>query len=193
MQPVAMGIGFCHSTGWIGKAIQWVTTPLSGVLSAKRRAETATHAFVWFHDNHGRVEYFEALEGAGWQGPFDISKVHKWAEDEKGRWVKEIDLTMFLALSREQMRARYEFCYAMLDYWSYNTPQLILQLRTAGLGRRIIPASPRDVICSEAASRILHSDILDFREWCNKGNHDNISPEKLRLGVEKLTKKRVLR
>jgi hypothetical protein len=186
----AIGLGFCHSTGAIGKTIQWVTTPLHKVLSSKARSETATHVFVWFRDNHGNVEYFEALEGAGWQGPFPISKVHEWVAEEKGRWVKEYDLTRFLALTKEQMIARYSFCSNMLEYWDYNTPQLALQLRTMGLGRRIIPASPRDVICSEAGSRICHSDILDFREWCNKRNHDDISPFKLHQAVLKLLEKK---
>ena len=186
----ACGLGFCHSSGTIGKTIQWVTTPLHKVLSAKARQECATHVFVWFRDTHGQAFYYEALEGAGWQGPFQISKAIAWAAEEKGRWVKCYDLTKFMALSPDQLDARVKFCHDMLDYWDYNTPQLALQLRTMGLGRRLIPASPRDVICSEAGARVMHSDILDFREWCNKKHVDDISPRVLHDAVLKLIKEK---
>jgi len=188
MKITSMGLGFAHSNGAIGKTIQWVTTPLHKVLSKKAREACPTHVYVWFKTIKSEVIYFEALEGAGFQGPFPLATVHAWAEEDQDRWVKEYDLTKFLALSPAQLEARYQFCVAMLNYWDYNTPQLALQLRTMGLGRRIVPASPRDVICSEAASRICHSDILDFREWTNKRNHDDISPRVLHDAVLKLIK-----
>jgi len=188
MNITAIGLGFTHSTGTIGKTIQWVTTPLYKVLSNKAREQCPTHVFIWFRKSSGDVEYFEALEGHGFKGPFPLSKVHDWATEKEGRWVKEYDLTKFTALSPDQLEARYNFCMDMLKYWDYNTIRLILQLRTMGLGRKLIPASPRSVICSEAASRICHTDLLDFREWTNKGNHDDISPRVLHDAVIKLTK-----
>jgi hypothetical protein len=190
MKFVKMGLGFIHSVGPIGKVITWVTTPLHKVLSKKAREACPTHVFVWFEDDRGTRIYYEALEGEGFQGPFPVSKYEEWVREDDRRWVETYDLTKFLGLSAYQISTRKQYCDDMLDYWDYNTPQLILQLRTMGLGRKIIPASPRDVICSEAGARICRSDLLDFTEWCKKRNPDDISPRVLYDAVKKMVRQK---
>lgn len=187
----AMGIGCVHSTGAIGKAICFFTSPVKKMLRhpSKIKAiwkDTATHVFIWFRDVHGEVQYFEALEGEGWRGPYPILKAHVWASEEPGRWVKEYDLTRFLALTNDEMSRRFQFCHDMLNYWKYNTKQLAIQPRTMGVVRLLVKASPDDVICSEAASRLCHSDVFDFRERCCKLRHDHLTPEDLHRECEKL-------
>jgi hypothetical protein len=184
--PRHMGLGFVHGVALHSRVVAAVTVPWYKILSKQAHADTATHVFTWFKDLHGEVRYFEALEGAGWRGPLPIYAVHEWADEVEGRWVKEYDLTKFLALTDSEIERRYEFCLDMLSYWTYNTPQLVLQLRTAGLARLLVRSSPRDVICSEAASAVCHSDMLDFRVWCGKRDFDDISPDVLHRAVLRL-------
>ena len=189
-QITNIGLTFTHSVGKIGRAVQWVTTPLCKVFNKKAREECATHVLVWFQSDDGEKFYYEAYEGEGFRGPLPYVKVEQWVTEKDGRWLKEYDLTKFLALGPEQLSSREKFCEDMLSYWTYNIPQLLLQLRIMGVGRRLFPSSPRKVICSEAAARICHSDTLDFREWCNKKNHDDISPRVLHDAVKRLVEEK---
>ena len=178
----ACGAGFCHSETKFGKAIQWTTTKWWKMLSKRARKACPTHAYVWFRHMSGNVVYFEALEGEGFQGPYPIEKMVAWVEkDPENRWHKEYDLTDWV-----DPQDAYRFCELMIPRWRYNTKRLPLQLRTAGLGRRIIPASPNDVICSEADSRVLCTARLYLPEWAGKKNHDDMSPRHLMDAVEKL-------
>ena len=183
---VKIGLGFNHSVTTFGKAITWVTTKWYKMFSKEAREKCPTHVWIWFECEKGERIYYEALEGEGFQGPLPISKIYEWALSDTRHWTKDYDLTKFVGLSPEDLTMREQFCNDMTKYWSYNTARIPLQLRTAGLARLLIPSSPRDVICSEAGSRVLHTDLLDFREICKKKNHDDISPRVLMDGVLKL-------
>ena len=181
---IKCGIGSSHSNKFFGKAITWTTTKWWKVLSKKARFDCPTHSFTWFEDSDGNIVYFEALEGDGFSGPHPISKMDNWvAEKPDERWHREFDLTLWV-----NPQEAYNFAQSMLGRWKYNTKRLILQLRIMGLGRRIIPASPDDVICSEATSRIMCTSRLYLPEWAKKKNHDDLSPRTLEDAVKKLLK-----
>jgi len=185
-----IGLGFVHNgNGKVGQAIIWATTPLRHLLSSKKRYETPSHVFIWFEYKDGRRVYFEALEGHGWLGPKEISSVDDWvAECPEKRWQEQISLLPWY--SETQIQEAYNFCERMKDYWTYKTNQLPLLLRTvAPIANAIVASSPNGVICSEAASRVLHNDFLDFREICGVKQHDYINPRMLYEGCKYITKR----
>ena len=186
-----MGVICFHSTSKIGRIIPLFTLPFwKAILKPHKIKEAyincATHVAVWFEDMHGIQVYYEALEGEGWQGAFPVSKAQEWAEEVPERWVKQYDLTRFLALSQPAIGRRVGFCEEMKKYWHYNVQQFVLFLRSARLLRRLVPSSTTGVICSEAAGRICHSDVFDFREICHKRHFDHLSPEDIHRACEML-------
>lgn len=182
------GLGFVHNgDGMIGKAIIRATTPLVLQFSKQALFNTPSHVFIWFEDKNGCRTYFEALESKGWRGPLPISEVTQWVSENPGkRWARHYDLSDWF--SEDQMQEAYDFCIRMKKYWTYNAGQLGLMLRTvAPIANEVVPSSPNAVVCSEAGSRVLHNDFLDFREICGKKQHDHINPRQLMIGCEYIT------
>jgi len=186
-----MGILAFHSTTKFGRVICATTMPFWKTVLKPWKAkqyflDCATHTAVWFKDKNNITIYYEALEGEGWRGPFPLSKAFDWAEEKPERWVKKYDLTEFLGLSWEAVNRRAAYCFEMLGVLEYSKKQLPLLLRTAGVARMIFRSTPLNVTCSEIGSRVCHSDVFDFREFCHKKHHDYITPEGIHRTCETL-------
>lgn len=178
MKIIAIGLGFTKGDAKLSHAIAWLTAPWKWRLSLKRLAEVCSHVFIWFRKEDGSVWYFEALISNGWKGPKPVEKVLKWSQVSPDRWVRFFELWTYPDLG---MQAAWSLCHEKLGVWSYAEKQLRLMPRTQWLGRRLVGPTPNEVICSEAASRILYAGTCrcDFRKFTKRKAFDWIAPQSM--------------
>ena len=172
--PIVAMFGGCHSNtkGPVGKAIIGFTTWPWRWFKPKA---VSTHSSVGFRFQDGHEVIFEAREGKSWQGPIPVEKVEAWVrrDPKTRRFTKYYVPNHYMTMGTMQLK--YDLCMFNLRVWIYS----IAQLPRMGL-RKYLPflpinQTPDKVVCSEAATIILHPQVPVLR-YAKKKKADLVTP-----------------